>query len=175
VPWSAVDLDLTAGVFEAGDHGWTSGADSFELEVGNTIAWSHPLLRRGGRYDALCDEYLPYYDRALRHDRLAMVIRYARNNLEHVVPYALRNLGFQAYKRLHHAIEEYLQALFIERRIYALAYDKWIREQLEFVLQEPGIYEELASILPTPSLRVHRLADRAARLGALVDALDVSD
>ena len=172
VPWSAIDLDLSDGTFQPGYHGWTSGPDNYELEIGNILAWSHPLMQRGERLEALRGTYLPYYDESLRQERLSKVIGFARNNLDHVGPYALRDLPFQAFKRLYHALEEYLQALFIQRSVYPIAYDKWLREQLVDILGEPGIYEELIDIMSIQSLRVHRLVDRAVRLGRLVDDLD---
>ena len=175
VAWSAIDLDLSDGTFQPGYHGWTSGPDNYELEIGNILAWSHPLLQRGERLDALRGTYLPFYDAQLRQERLAEIIAFARNNLDHVGPFALRDLPFQAFKRLYHALEEYLQALFIRRSIYPIAYDKWLREQLVDILGEPSIYEELVDIMSIPSLRVHRLVDRAVRLGRLLDELDAPE
>ena len=171
VPWSAIDLGVSYGEFTPGERGWTSGPDRFELEIGNTLAWVHPMLLRGGRFRELQRAYLPYYDEALRTSRLAAAIRYASNNLAHVGPYALRHLSFQAFKRLYHAMEEYLQALLIHRRIYPIAYDKWVEEQVAEILGEPGIYARLKSMLATPSLSVHRLVPRAAALGDLLEEL----
>jgi hypothetical protein len=171
VPWAAVDLNYTAGAFAPRGHGWTSGADEYELEIGNTLAWVHPLLLRGTHFETLQAQYLPYYDEAQRVERLSMVKRYAANNLEHIVPYAIRGLYEQAFKRLYHAFEEYLQALFIQRRIYPIAYDKWLREQIVEVLQEPALYDELLAILALRAFSVRRLGDRARRLGALLEGL----
>lgn len=173
VPWSGVDWDATAGEFQPGYHGWTSGADGYEIEIGNTLAWAHPLLLRGTRFEELQARYLPFYAEELRDSRLAMVLRYAHNNLEHVLPFARRELYFQALKRLSHALEEYLQALFIARRIYPIAYDKWVREQVGVVLGEPGIYAELEGILTVPEFSVAAFEQRAGRLKRLVDAIQV--
>ena len=170
VPWSAIDFAFASGEFAAQPHGWTTGPDDYELAIGNTLAWTHPLLLRGPRFEALQQAYLPYYDEPKRSERLAETIKYARNNLDHVVPYAERGLLGQAFKRLYHAMEEFLQALFIHRRIYPIAYDKWLHQQLVDILQEPALYDELLSIIALPAVTTRRLHDRARRLGALLDS-----
>jgi hypothetical protein len=171
VPWGGVELDFITGEFEPGEHGWTTGPDYYEVEIGNALAWTHPLLLRGQRFETLRDRYLPYYDEGQRQARLQMVIHYAANNLEHIAPYAGRGLYDQAFKRLYHAFEEYLQALFIQRRIYPIAYDKWLQEQLVEILHEPALYEELLAIVALASFTQRRLGDRARRLGALLKQL----
>ncbi len=171
VPWGGAEMDRISGEFTPGEHHFTSGPDDYELEIGNALAWVHPLLLRGPRFEALQAQYLPYYDEEKRQQRLRMVIRFAANNLEHIVPFARRGLYEQSFKRLYHAFEEYLQALFIQRRLYPIAYDKWLREQLVDYLGEPELHAELLSILAMPSFSVRRFADRARRLGALLDTL----
>ncbi|MBM3189053.1 MAG: hypothetical protein FJZ90_10070 [Chloroflexi bacterium] len=171
VPWSAVDVEFVSGEFGPGPHGWTTGPDNYELELGNTLAWVHPLLQRGSRFEALQAAYLPFYDDAQRAERLREVLLFARNNVDHVVPYAERDLLVQALKRLHHACEEYLQALFIHRRIYPIAYDKWVRQQLVDILGEPALYEEYLWLIAPPALTVRRLHDRCRRLTAFLDEL----
>jgi hypothetical protein len=171
VPWSAIDLDFFSGEFAPTEHTWTSGPDGYELEIGNRLAWIHPMLLRGPRFKSVQTRHLPYYDEDLRYSRLTSTIAFAANNLDHIVPFAKRGLLFQALKRLCHALEEYLQALFIHRRIYPIAYDKWIREQIVDILDEPAIYDELACILALPSLTLTALRERALRLRALLDQL----
>lgn len=171
VPWSGIDLDVCTGLFEPPTHSWTSGPDAYELEIGNTLAWVHPMLLRGDRFECLQDAYLPYYDDAQRRCRLEMVLTFAHNSLDHVVPYARRGLHFQAFTRLWHATGEYLQALFIQRRIYPIAYDKWIREQLVEVLDAPRLYEELSGLFPPASLDRVGLGESALRLASLINAL----
>lgn len=171
VPWSAVDFSFISGEFAPPRHDWTSGADDYELEIGNTLAWVHPLLLRGSRFEQLQAQYLPYYDEAQRAQRLQAVIKFALNNIEHIAPYAERGLYEQAFKRLYHAYEEYLQALFIARRIYPIAYDKWLHEQIVDILGEPALYEELRSLLALSSFTRRRLRERATRLRALIEQL----
>jgi len=172
VPWSAIDLSFSDGAFAPGEHGWTTGPDNYELEIGNTLAWTRPMLLRGMRFGELRQLYVPYYDEALRQERLIEVLRFARNNLDHILPYARRGLYFQCFKRLYHAFEEYLQALFIQRRVYPIAYDKWLREQIVDILGEPALFDELSAILPMASFSTARFRDRVARLQALLDQLE---
>jgi predicted nucleotidyltransferase len=171
VPWSGIDPSYSDGQFVPGEHGWTTGADNYELEIGNTLAWTRAMLWRGRRWKDMLHAYLPYYDETMRQERLSHVIRCARNNLEHIVPYAHRGLYFQCFKRLYHAFEEYLQALFIRRRVYPVAYDKWVQEQIVEILGEPQLYEELAGVLTMPGFSVDAFRDRAGRMQALVEQL----
>ena len=41
--YAHVDLDMTEGDFREGYHGWCSGPDEFELEIGNLLQYSVPL------------------------------------------------------------------------------------------------------------------------------------
>jgi len=50
-----------------------------------------------------------------------------------------RGLYFHAFDRLYKAFQEFLQALFVARRIYPLAYNKWIREQVADWLALPDV------------------------------------
>src|SRR5512133_813753 len=85
-PFTHVDIDFINGAFDPARHyhGWTSGADEFALEVGNTLAYSVPLSQGGSYYQELCARWLPYYDDSLRRERLHMVLRYMHNNLRHI-------------------------------------------------------------------------------------------
>jgi hypothetical protein len=171
VPWGAVEADLISSVYQPSEHGFTSGPDAYELEVGNHIAWSHPLLRSGPRWNELQRQYLPYYDELRRQTRLRQILWFARNNIEHIGPYARRELLFAAHKRLLLATEEYLQALFISRCIYPIAYDKWIRQQLVDVLAEPELYDHLVHLSTLESLSVAGLEERADLLTHLLAQL----
>jgi len=167
--YSHVDLEFVDGVFLPGRHGWTSGPDEFELEVGNTLAYSVPLWR-GGRYlDELRERWLPYYDEGLRRRRLGMVTRYCLNNLDHIPPYVERGLYFQSFKRLWDAFGEFLQALFISRRTYPIAYDKWIGEQVEEILGLPELYERLPRLFEIGRFESREMAAKAADLRRLVE------
>ena len=168
--FSHVDLDFIDGCFDPANHphGWTSGADEFELEVGNNLAYSVPLWEGGGYYQALRERWLPYYPESLRSERLAMVLKYCRNNLAHIPLYAPRGLYFQSFKRLYHAMEEFLQALFISRSVYPIAYDKWVREEVVEILGLPQVYERLAHVLEIQTFESQQVVEQARVLEALL-------
>lgn len=167
--FSQVDLHFTDGHLDPADfyHGWTSGADEFELAVGNLLAYSVPL-HDGPYYQELRARWLPYYDEDLRRARLPMVLGCCRNNLAHVPLFARRGLYFQAFKRLYHALEEFLQALFIAWRVYPIAYDKWVREEIVDILGLPELYAQLTVIPQISIFESEQVIEKAAQVEALI-------
>ena len=97
-----------------------------------------------------------------------MVRRYCLNNLAHVPLFVERGLCFQAFQRLWHAFGEFLQALFISRRVYPIAYDKWIREQVEEILGLPELYSDLPHLFEIGHFESQEIAQKARELVALV-------
>lgn len=173
-PFSHVDLDFTGGDFDPARHyhGWTSGADEFELEVGNLLAYSAPLWEAGpqdGFYRRLRAEWLPYYNEALRRERLSMALKYCRNNLAHIPLYAPRGLYFQSFKRLYQAFEEFLQALFISRRTYPIAYDKWVKEGVVDILGLPELYERLPRLFEIGAFESQEVVSKARALEEMIE------
>jgi predicted nucleotidyltransferase len=166
--FSHVDLEIIDAVFNEGYHGWTSGPDEFELAVGNILHYSHTLWQGGTSLDELKAGYLPYYDEAKRQRRLEMVLKYLHNNLAHIPLYVPRGLYFQSFNRLYHAMGEFLQALFISRRIYPISYDKWIKEQIVEILGESELYTRLVSLLEIKHLESDELMHKADELGRMV-------
>lgn len=164
--FTQVDLDFHDGLLDPTHHlhGWTSGADEFELEVGNLLAYSFPLWQSDGHYPDLKARWLPYYGEELREARLRMVLGCCSNNLAHIRPYVQRGLVFQAFKRLYHAFEEFLQALFIARRTYPIAYDKWVREQIVQILNLPALYPRLVKLFQIHELESRELEEKAAEI-----------
>ena len=167
--YSHVDLEFVSGDFKPGYHGWTSGPDDFELEIGNFIAYSVPLLKKSDYFDRLKKQWLPYYPEPLRKDRLDMVREFCLNNLRHIPPYVRRGLYFQAFDRLYNAYREFLQALFIFLRVYPIAYDKWIKEQIVEVLELPELYPQLRSLLEIGHLESREIAEKGALLENLLE------
>lgn len=159
--YSFVDLDFTDGCFEPKSPGWTTGPDNFELEIGNTFVYVIPLLERTDYFQKCKAQYLPYYDEELRQKRLAEAKKFCFNNLDHVPLYVERGLYFQAFNRLYLASQEFLQALFISRRVYPIAYDKWVREQIEDILGMPKLYKKLVSIMEISHFESNEIADKA--------------
>ena len=169
--FSQVDLEFHTGEFSPEDHphGWTSGADAFELEVGNLLAYSALLWGKNSRYQDLQARWLPYYAEDLCRARLKMVLKYCRNNLAHIPLYVDRGLYFQAVKRLQHAIEEFLQCLFITRRTYPIAYDKWVREQVVDILGLPELYSQLVELMQIRHLESGELSEKSTLLENLIE------
>jgi predicted nucleotidyltransferase len=167
--FSRVHLDLFDGAFrpEPWDDG--GGPDSFEIEIGNRVAHGVALWERSRALADLRARWLPYYDNDLRRERLAMVRSSCRLNLERVDAAVARRLYVHAFDRLYHAFQEFLQALFIARRVYPIAYDKWIGEQVVDWLGLPELYGRLPAILEVRKLESDELRDRAAELLDLLE------
>ena len=145
--YSVVHLDISDGVFELMEQDEAAGPDSSELGPGNYLAYSFALWQGGDYLARLKQQWLPYYDEAVRRQRLAQVRFYCLNNLHHIPLYIDRGLYFQAFDRLYNAYQEFLQALFIARRTYPIAYNKWIKEQLVEILVLPELYEQISHLL----------------------------
>ncbi|MBI5297381.1 MAG: nucleotidyltransferase domain-containing protein [Chloroflexi bacterium] len=144
------------------------GPDYFEVEIGNQIAHSAPLGEVGTYFQVLKARWLPYYGDTLQQERMEMVRAACEYDLEHVPFFAKRGLPFQAFDRLYKAHQEFLQALFISRRTYPIAYNKWIREQVAVWLAAPQLYAQLPRILSIHDLEnVSELETKAAFLRSL--------
>ncbi len=167
--FSQVDLDIVDGVFMPRPRGWTDGPDEFELEIGNTLVYSATLWSSGDRLARLKAQWLPYYDETLRRARLADARRFCLNNLDHIPLYVQRELYFQSFNRLYDALHEFLQALFIARRTYPIAYDKWIKEQIVDILALPELYTQLTSLLEIHHFESDEIAHKARLLRSLVE------
>jgi hypothetical protein len=166
--YSAVELDMVDGQFTPGYHGWTSGPDNFELDIGNTLVYCAPLWQRGDYLAQLQACWLPYYSDDLRRTRLAMVRRYCLNNLDHIPLYIERGLYFQCFDRLYNAYREFLQALFIARRVYPIAYDKWIHEQIADILGLPDLYAQLPHLFEIHHFESKEIAQKAGDVRRLL-------
>jgi hypothetical protein len=167
--YTNIEPDSVSGSFEQADHGYTSGPDEFELEIGNLLAYSFPLWQGSDQLDRLKRAWLPFYSEALRTERLIMVRKFCLNNLNHVEPYARRGLHFQCFNRFYDAYREFLQALFIARRIYPIAYDKWIREQVAEILEMPYLYEMLPRLFEIQHFESLEIIEKAKMLRELVE------
>jgi predicted nucleotidyltransferase len=151
---------------------WEEGAggpDGFELEIGNRLVYGAPLGEAGPYLVELQAQWLPYYADDLRLQRLAMARAACLYDLAHVPMYVSRGLHFQAFDRLYKGFQEFLQALFIARRTYPLAYNKWIREQVETWLGLPELYRELPPILSVGNIESAELTEKAEALQLLLD------
>src|SRR5262245_58034371 len=145
------------------------GPDSFEIEIGNRVAYAAPLHEAGRYFRELRSQWLPYYGEELRLSRLTMVREECARDLDAIPFYLNRGLYFQAFDRLYKAFQEFLQALFVARRTYPLAYNKWIREQVTEWLSLPELYQELPPILSIRTLEGAEIGEKADVLRALLE------
>lgn len=166
--YSHVDLDFINGQFSEGYHGWTSGPDAFELEIGNFLQYSFPLYESGNYFNGLKKIWLPYYDENRRLKRLRMVLKYCHNNLDHIPSFVDRGLYFQAFNRFYDAYREFLQALFISKKIYPIAYDKWIKGQLVDILKDESLYERVVKLFVINNIESDTLKKKRRNLKKLI-------
>jgi hypothetical protein len=166
--YSVVHLDVSDGRFAPGPIEEGGGPDEFELALGNYLVYAAPLWERGDHLAALRRRWLPYYDEALRRERLAAVRDLCAYHLDHIPLYVARGLHFQSFDRLYRAFQLFLQGLFIARRTYPLAYDKWIREQVAEILGLPDLYARLPRLFEIARFEGDDLAVKAADLRALL-------
>jgi hypothetical protein len=82
-----------------------------------------------------------------------------------------RELYFQSFARLHWAFDLFLQALFIARRTYPIADNKWIREQVVEILGLPELYEKLPGLFEIQRFESAELAEKADELRQLLKYL----
>jgi hypothetical protein len=166
--FAEVHLDVIGWEYAPGKRDWLSGPDSFELEIGNHLVYSVPLWERSQVFEQFRSQWLPYYADTLRLQRLEEARKFCQNNLDHIPLYARRGLFFNCFERLQLAVKDFLAGLFIARRVYPIAYDKWIREQLVELLGLPEVYTELTRILTVPSFEAEIFIEKSRRLETLL-------
>jgi hypothetical protein len=166
--WAEVHLDVVDGVFDVRpiEH----ELDWLEIQVGNALAYSVPLLERGERLAQLRREWLPFYDDELRAERLSAARASCLGYLERIPWFLDRELWFQALARLHGAFHWFLLAVHVSRRTYPIAYDKWIREQVVDNLGLPELYRRLPPLFEIARLESRELERKAADLRELAHA-----
>jgi tetratricopeptide (TPR) repeat protein len=149
------------------ERSWTTGPDEYEIELGHSFVYCKLIFERNGSWTKSREKYFPYYDEDLRMKRLKEITKYCLNNIEHIEPYVKRGLYLQALKRFHNAIEEFLQALFISRKVYPIDYDKWVKYELTEILKLSKLYKEIVSLYEIKNLESNELIEKGARLTQL--------
>jgi len=167
--YSAVHSDYVDGVFTPLEQDEAAGPDDFEVGIGNFLVYSVPLWQSSDYYSRLKERWLPYYGEDLRLHRLKSVRHFCLNNLHHIPLYIERGLYFQSFDRLYNAYREFLQALFITRRAYPIAYNKWIREQVEEILGLPELYARLPHLFEIRDFESAEIAEKALEVEQLLD------
>ncbi|MEW6031828.1 MAG: hypothetical protein AB1645_02920 [Bacillota bacterium] len=90
--------------------------------------------------------------------------------MAHIPLYVRRGLYYQSLGRLWHVFQEFMQALFIAPRTYPIAYDKWVREQVEDSLGLPALYPHLTHLFEVGRLESEELVRKAQKLEELLEA-----
>jgi len=167
-PFAKIHLDVISGQYEPGIWDDGGGPDYFEVEIGNQVFYSAVMGETGVYFTQLRQRWLPYYDESLRLERLEMVKQACLYDLSHISHFVKRNLHFQAFDRLYKAFQEFLQAVFIQNKTYPIAYNKWIKEQVDQWLCLPDLYTRLSPVLSVSSIESEELNAKAEMLKALV-------
>jgi len=170
-PYAHLHLDIITGqyapkILESGEP-----LDYFEIEIGNQICYSLPMDFAGPYFQELQKKWLPYYSEDLRKQRLVMSRNVCIYDLDHIPFFIKRGLYFQAFDILYKAFQEYLQTLFISKKTYPIAYNKWIKEQVVEWLDMPGLYPKLLTILSIGNIEGNEIIDKAELLRGLLDDL----
>ncbi|MEP7109305.1 MAG: nucleotidyltransferase domain-containing protein [Ferruginibacter sp.] len=145
--------------------------DYFEIEIGNQICYSAPMDHAGSYFLELQKKWLPYYNNELRLLRLTMARKACAYDLDHIPFFINRGLYFQAFDKLYKAFQAYLQTLFIANKIYPIAYNKWIKEQVVKWLQMPGLYPKLSPILSIGNIESDEINGKVRMLRELLNDL----
>lgn len=112
---------------------------------------------------------MPYYNEELQLKRLAMTRNACEYDLNHIPLYIERALYFQAFDRLYVAFQKFLQAVFIAKRTYPIAYNKWLKVQVETWLNIPDLYPKLSPIISVSCIESSEINDKAKILKELLD------
>lgn len=145
--------------------------DYFEVEIGNQICYSMPMGNAGPYFKELQRKWLPYYNEELRLQRLTMSRIACEYDLDHIPLFMKRELHFQAFDILCKAFQEYLQTLFIANKIYPIAYNKWIKEQIVKWLNMPDLYPDLPPILSVSDIESNEIIEKTNMLRRLLNNL----
>ncbi len=167
--FAQMHLDIIDGVFKPAI--WEDGGviDFFEVEIGNRLLYSTPMTGEGEHFKNLKLNWLPYYGTILQTQRLKLAKEACLYDLAHIPLFVKRGLYFQAFDRLYIAFQKFLQTLFIKRKTYPIAYNKWIKEQVVEILKLPELYKELTNIISVNQIESTELNDKAITLNKLID------
>jgi hypothetical protein len=164
-------LDIIDGNYKPANVEMGEPIDYFEVEIGNQICYSAPMNNPGFYFRELQNKWLPYYNEELRLQRLQTTRDACNYDLDHIPFFIKRELYFQAFDILCKAFQEYLQVLFIANKIYPIAYNKWIREQVVKWLNKPDLYPKLSPILSISNIESNEINYKAKDLRTLLNDL----
>ena len=144
-------------------------SDHFEIEIGNQVCYPAPMGDVGEHFQILQEKWLPFYDERLRAERFSMMKDGCQYDIDHIPRFMARQLYFQAFDILCKAFQEYLQVLFIGRGVYPIAYNKWIRYQIESLLGDHDLYRRLSPIVSVSNIESSEVNKKAEMLQELLD------
>lgn len=156
-----IHLDIIDGQFI--EEPWEDGTDAnyFEVEIGNRLCYSKALAGAGEYFKTLQSRWLPYYTNDMQVKRLALSKKSCLYELEHIQLLVKRELYFHAHDRLNVSFRKFLQTLFIYHKTYPISYNKWIKEQIESMLNLPELYAELKTIFSVHQFESKELCEKA--------------
>lgn len=172
-PYAHLHLDIIDGNYTPIRIENGEPIDYFEVEIGNQICYSAPMGNTGEYFQELRNKWLPFYSDELQQQRLKASIKACEYNLGHIPVFVKRELYFQAFDILCKAFQEYLRTLFIAKKIYPIAYNKWIKEQIVKWLNMPDLYPKLSPILSVSNIESSESNDKAIMLRELL--LDITN
>jgi predicted nucleotidyltransferase len=170
--FSHLHLDIITGNYVPTPLELGASLDFFELEIGNHIRYSAPMQTTGRYFKELQSRWLPYYDEGLRLDRFEMIRIGCQYDIDHIPPFVNRGLFFQAFDILYRAFQKFLQVLFIGSRVYPIAYNKWIKYQVEEILGKPELYNKLPPIISLSNIESNEILIKAEMLQQLLDQVE---
>ncbi len=167
--FAQIHLDIIDGIFEPAI--WENGTavDSFEVEIGNRLLYSIPLINEGEYFKKLKLKWLPYYDDTLQNQRLQLAKEACLYDLDHIPVFVKRGLHFQAFDKLYTAFQKFLQTLFIKHKTYPIAYNKWVKDQVAGILKLPELYKELLTVISVKNIESDELIDKAKCLEKILN------
>jgi hypothetical protein len=121
--------------------------DGYEIRIGNFLA--HPLVvfDRDGDWHEARARHLPYYDEATARARRARFRELASYQADCCRIAVERGLAFEAAQRVLQSLSLFFAALFIDRRVYPVDYQKRIEQQVTRWLGLPEVVEEARGVL----------------------------
>jgi predicted nucleotidyltransferase len=172
-PYAHLHLDVISGKYNPALIEPGGQVDSFEVEIGNHICYSASFGSEGKYFQQLKLEWLPYYSNELRIERFRMVQNACRYDLGHIPFLAKRGLHFHAFDVLYTAFQKFLQLLFISKRTYPIAYNKWIRHQIVNWLKMPELYLKLLPIISINNIESGEIDQKALSLVHLLNSIEL--
>ena len=170
-PYALLHLDFIDGNYQPAKPEKGGPIDYFEIEIGNQICYSAPMAHAGSYFKELQNRWLPYYNENLRLQRLSIMRASFEYDLQHIELFVKRELYFHAFDLLYKCFQEYLQILFISNKTYPIAYNKWIKEQIEECLKMPHLYPKLSHILSVKNIESNEIVEKASMLRVLFSNL----